>query len=236
MTGWLLTRARLSLDRSRSQSISVMLHRAAATDAGHALVWSLFPQDQAQRDFLYREMTPGEFLIVSRIPPHDGLGLWQLSTREYAPDFVPGDRLVFSLRADIQISTPPQGDGPERSRGKREPLHVVAKRQVRPREVLARDWIAAQLPRHGARLLSIPPNDDPTRDPDTADAPPRDRLQISIEKQLRLTGGSRTGSLQSALFDGVLEVTEPAAFTSLLTSGLGRSRAYGCGLLLVRRA
>lgn len=37
-----------------------------------------------------------------------------------------------------------------------------------------------------------------------------------------------------ALFRGVLEVTEPAAFARLLSRGLGRHRAFGYGMLLLR--
>jgi CRISPR system Cascade subunit CasE len=235
MSDWYLTRARLIPHRSRAQSVAVLLQRAAVADAGHSLVWTLFPPDKTDREFLYRQTKPDEFLILSRVVPHDEVGIWHLSMKDYAPDLVAGDRLGFSLRADIQISTPPIGDGPKRGRGTREPLHVAARRLEVAREVLARDWIASQLDHHGARLLTIPASGDPARDPDKSDAPARDQLQIRIEKQLRLSGGSKSGSLQPVQFDGALEVTDPATFTSVLTSGLGRSRAYGCGLLLVRR-
>ncbi|WP_083803977.1 type I-E CRISPR-associated protein Cas6/Cse3/CasE [Desulfonatronospira thiodismutans] len=33
----------------------------------------------------------------------------------------------------------------------------------------------------------------------------------------------------------MLEVTEPDSFKETLFNGLGRSRAFGCGLMLVRR-
>jgi CRISPR-associated protein Cas6/Cse3/CasE subtype I-E len=64
---------------------------------------------------------------------------------------------------------------------------------------------------------------------------PRDKLRVQIEPRQRLSGGSKVGSLQPVLFEGALEVSDAGAFTSLLTAGLGKSRGYGCGLLLVRR-
>jgi CRISPR system Cascade subunit CasE len=36
--------------------------------------------------------------------------------------------------------------------------------------------------------------------------------------------------------DGVLAVGDPALFLSSLASGFGRARAFGCGLMLIRRA
>jgi CRISPR system Cascade subunit CasE len=35
---------------------------------------------------------------------------------------------------------------------------------------------------------------------------------------------------------GRLEVNEPEAFLSHLSQGFGRAKAFGCGLMLIRRA
>ncbi len=37
-------------------------------------------------------------------------------------------------------------------------------------------------------------------------------------------------------YEGVLTVEDPVLFLSALTVGFGRARAFGCGLMLVRRA
>ena len=37
-------------------------------------------------------------------------------------------------------------------------------------------------------------------------------------------------------FEGVLEVTDPMRFLAALVNGFGRARAFGCGLMLIRRA
>jgi CRISPR system Cascade subunit CasE len=36
-------------------------------------------------------------------------------------------------------------------------------------------------------------------------------------------------------FTGALRVTEPDGFLAALASGFGRARAFGCGLMLIRR-
>jgi len=48
--------------------------------------------------------------------------------------------------------------------------------------------------------------------------------------------GSRVGRVQLVTFEGMLAVAEPDALSSLLETGVGPAKAFGCGLLLVRRA
>ena len=39
--------------------------------------------------------------------------------------------------------------------------------------------------------------------------------------------------LRSARFDGILEVTDPAAFAATIAAGIGPAKAFGFGLLSV---
>jgi len=48
--------------------------------------------------------------------------------------------------------------------------------------------------------------------------------------------GSRPIRFHTIDFDGRLTVTDPAAFTTALAKGFGSARAFGCGLMLIRRA
>lgn len=61
----------------------------------------------------------------------------------------------------------------------------------------------------------------------------------------RLSGTQRRGSDRAlhhlrrgpdALFSGVLRVADPDAFAALLARGVGRHRAFGYGMLLLRPA
>ena len=47
-------------------------------------------------------------------------------------------------------------------------------------------------------------------------------------------GGERV-TLALATFQGVLEVTEPEALRRHLVHGIGRGKAYGCGLMTLAR-
>lgn len=89
------------------------------------------------------------------------------------------------------------------------------------REAVYRAWLGAELERRGgARLLSA-----------QVKAFQRDRL-------LRRTQGEdrrvRTLERPDVRFSGCLEVTDGAAFQALLGRGIGRHRAFGFGMLLLR--
>lgn len=89
------------------------------------------------------------------------------------------------------------------------------------------DWLRAQLERHGgARLVG------------------QSRMTAyHLERRFRRTqagdGGERQGRapvLPDAVLAGRLEVSDSAAFTALLARGIGRHRAFGYGMVLLRPA
>nr|WP_223186704.1 type I-E CRISPR-associated protein Cas6/Cse3/CasE [Streptomyces sp. CBMA29] len=63
-----------------------------------------------------------------------------------------------------------------------------------------------------------------------------DRLSVGSTWTFRLTANPvnsirRTVSLTSVTYDGRLTVTDPEALRRTLTQGLGKAKAYGCGLM-----
>jgi CRISPR system Cascade subunit CasE len=61
-------------------------------------------------------------------------------------------------------------------------------------------------------------------------------LSVDAYRQHRMS--REGGSMQISTVDlsGVLEVDDPTLFTAALLGGIGHAKAFGCGLLLVRRA
>lgn len=45
----------------------------------------------------------------------------------------------------------------------------------------------------------------------------------------------RVGKIQPVNFEGILTVKEPSSFTTLIASGIGPAKAFGCGLLSLAR-
>lgn len=221
-----LTRARLRRDRGLAPLAALLLPESgdARADVGHRLVWTLFGDTaDRRRDFLWREQGPGVFLLLSARPPEGGADLFDLDPpKPFAPMLAVGDRLAFLLRANAVVA---RGGGPG-LRGKRRDVVTDAlakvpasKRAERRREVLTEagaDWLARQGAAAGFRPLGAS-----TVEGDEWRRIPRP--------------GSKSITFNVLDFAGRLEVTDPDRFLPALVRGFGRAKAFGCGLMLIRR-
>ena len=158
MTELFLSRARLRRDTGAVAALARLLvpegagPRVAAT---HRLVWALFADTpDRQRDFLWREEAPGQFMILSARPPA-ALDLFEVDSKPFAPCLAAGDRLGFALRANAVIA---RAEAPGR-RGKRHDVVMDALRHVPEGQRAAarlgvvvdtgRGWLARQGAVHG---------------------------------------------------------------------------------------
>lgn len=232
MTSMFLSRARLKPDLATAALARILITQdRLAPHTGKSLVWSLFAdREDRKRDFLWRwdgrrpgKLT-GEFLILSARPPVDSHNLFELETKDFAPALLPGDRLAFRLRANPVVRQRQEGR-------KRSTKHDVVMSALRhhPKEARARAreaamveagsaWIRRQLAKAGAELA-------------------HEGLRIDGYETHRIADGrSRDIRLSSLDFDGVLIVGEPEPFCSALRDGYGAGKAYGFGLMLIKRA
>lgn len=255
MTGTLyLSRARLRSRRGEAlASIAPLLlpdgdgERHAAT---HRLVWLLF---QAMADaggtrdwrateqgFLWRDDGEGKFTILSRQPPTNPNDLFDLETRAFESALAEGDRLRIALRANPTRAVPAERgpDGKSMGRGKRVDVVMHALKAVpetdrnartgrafeRDRIVTetSRTWFARQGKKHGFTLAPSAPF--------VADG----YSQVRVER--RPGKGKRPAGFSVVDVAGEILVTDPAAFMARLPLGFGSAKAFGCGLMLIRRA
>jgi CRISPR system Cascade subunit CasE len=86
--------------------------------------------------------------------------------------------------------------------------------QPRPREAVYLDWLAK-------RLLPVAELERETT-----------RLH-KFQRQIVVRGGKRIEGPDATIL-GTLSVQDPQGFADLLTHGIGRHRAYGYGMLLLR--
>jgi len=134
--------------------------------------------------------------------------------------FRTGDSLGFRTIVNPTYS---RADGPpgDRPRGRRTA-------HTRPDHV--RTWFQSRLQ----------PPGEPPKSPDGiprigATATP-DALSVRMLPAASSTGPHKGLRLTRAEIRGTLTVTDPAALVAALVQGVGRGRAYGCGLLLTRDA
>lgn len=226
-----LSRVRLRRDASVAALAESLLsdQNGEASVKAHRLLWSLFADaPERTRDFLWRDDGGSSwrrrtFLTLSARPPEDRVRLFDIETKPFAPQLSAGQRLRFRLRASPSMNQ----RRPGAKRGKRrDPVaHVLRglsreQRQSSRYDVLqqvGRAWLARQSERCGFRL----PNGAP--------------IVVEGENWRTVPRGSRAPATFSVLdFEGVLEVADPRRFLDNLTTGIGRAKAFGCGLMLIR--
>lgn len=191
-------------------------------DAQHRLIWSAFAGDPgASRDFLWRAERQGAFLVQSAHPPAESPFFSRVETRDHAPDLRAGDRLAFLLRANATKDL--KGEKRQRVDVVMNLLHGLPKteravRRMNLAQEAGRDWLAGQ----GARA-GFSPN----------------RVEVQDYTTVTLPGhrGKRRGEPRFGILDlaGEITVTDPQAFLAKLAQGFGRAKAFGCGLMLIRR-
>jgi CRISPR system Cascade subunit CasE len=150
-----------------------------------------------------------------------GAGTLGLIFRRYPTIWQTGHQLNFEVRVRPVVRV---RDGAER-----DVFQLQAERKPSDSAILTRasvysEWLRQQLLRHeAAKLVSA------------------ELIQFRLTSLLRQTvpqaDGSRTRGLVTgpeAVLTGRLEVNNPEAFSSLLARGIGRHRAFGFGLLLLR--
>lgn len=224
-----LARARLRRDASVGALAPLLLPEDANERAlaSHRLAWSLMPSDAgAERDFLWREEGPGRFmLLAARLPTSSAL--FEVEAKAFEPRLAKDDRLHFVLRANPTVARRVPGRRGQRDDVVMHALHALPGRRQSDRagarpELIVREG-AAWLIRLGQRHGFEP---DPTR------------LAVDGYQLLRIprAGTAQPIRLGTLDYQGVLKVTDPGAFLFGLSAGFGRARAFGCGLMLIRRA
>lgn len=217
-----LTRFRLNPTRRGTARL------IASPQRMHATVLSAFPPDRAQSTdgrVLWRVDTPSRhewslYIVSPGRPSMDQLQdecgwsqekSWQ--TAAYGPFL---DRLDVGQCWGFRLTANPVRSvaGRKGTRGKVVP-HVTADQQ--------RAWLIDRAGRHGFSL----------------DAGLADQVRVTRRERDSFERGPRgergAATITRAQFDGVLEVVDPELLRTTLTRGIGRAKAYGCGLMTLAR-
>jgi CRISPR system Cascade subunit CasE len=217
------------------------LQQRAHDDAygDHQWLWRLFAAPAGTpRDFLFRRQEVQgvpRYHLVSRRPPQSPGPDWQLQIREYAPQLLAGERLSFELCASPTVRHDRTG------KSQRHDVVVEAKKKLLAERGLSiwADWVDADRPalydlvqsscvawlaKRGARGgFEL----DASR-----------CVAMSYQQYGRRSRPGAEAGLQFSTVElaGELTVRDPDAFAHVLFNGLGSAKAFGCGLLLVRRS
>jgi CRISPR system Cascade subunit CasE len=193
----------------------------------HAAVLSAFPPGAADQErILWRLDHPErhrlDLYVVSPAQPSlesmaDQAG-WPAQPVWRTADYTPflsalevGQRWLFRVRANPVRSLRPEGGG----RGQRVAL-------LRSHEQA--DWFLRRAASAGFSVL------------DGEHGPNLRVIERRTERFRRGAGTDGQVTLGTAIFEGVLEVTDVSALRTALSLGFGPAKGYGCGLLTLARA
>ncbi len=222
----------------------------------HRLLWDLF---STPNRFLYREESTREqlasnhslplYYVLSEIAPVEKSPIFEIDSKPFNPALKAGDQLAFRLRANPTVARKQEGDKKSKrhdvvmnaqrdwliksceesglnSVGTKSQLrHLLIERGQVQSKVLddqlddvmngaALKWLAARAPKGGFQLQST---------------------QATGYRWHALPEKNRTAGFSSLDYEGVLSVEEPRLFAELIGQGIGPSKAFGCGLMLIRR-
>ncbi|MCX7113843.1 MAG: type I-E CRISPR-associated protein Cas6/Cse3/CasE [Proteobacteria bacterium] len=197
--------------------------------AEHQLVWRWFADQEVGRDFLFRREQQGHwpcFYVLSKRKAVDSSYLWEIESRPFEPRLSNGERLAFSLRAN-PVKVRKTSDDPTVKTRRRDDVVADLKQKLYPdknqRPPMAQivceagtEWLAARAKRNGFAVES---------------------LNVDGYQQQRLykPGTDKPVTLSTMEFSGILRIQDAGVFTEKLFQGIGPAKAFGCGLLLVRR-
>lgn len=219
-------------------------------NAAHQLLWTLMPQAMQEAGkpgrvdgsdkaaFLWREAEqPNSWYVLGPMPREDS-PFFAVEPKPYGLVLQAGDRLSFDLVANATVN---RLVDPGKGRAGRKRCDVVmdalraqerttdgvsdraARRQGVASEALA-GWLAEQGVRNGFALNGF-------------DLVYYRTVEIDRPRTGRGRGlPARKGPLMGVgRMRGLITVTDPAAFVAKVATGFGRAKAFGCGLMLLRR-
>lgn len=137
-------------------------------------------------------------------------------TRDYRP-------LLDGLRTGESYGFRLVGNPTHRGKDSRGVTKVFAHVTVAQQQ----EWLLSKSGLHGFRPA------DPLVDSDAsgADALKSPLVRVSERETRRFRRAGSNVEVGTACFDGLLEVTDPVALRAALCHGVGRAKAYGCGLM-----
>lgn len=212
----------------------------------HRLLWTLMPEDlqrakqpvhaASKAAFLWRdapERHGASTWYVLGPRPRSQSAFFEIEAKPWSPALTQGDRLAFDIKVNATVNRmiyPSQGrEGRKRVDVVMDAIHAAERTEEgrASRAVLRgslaepslKAWWETQATRNGFRAIS---------------------LSVMNYAVVPLQGRRSSASVRAQIgvshLTGTLEVLDPDMFSNRVVDGFGRAKAFGCGLLLLRRS
>ncbi|SDH01939.1 CRISPR system Cascade subunit CasE [Sinosporangium album] len=222
-----LTRFRFNTARLGSRrllSSPQMLHAAVLSsfadlpkqrDDGSRVLWRIDSTSRAEIHLYIVSPDKPDLTHLVEQAGWPATGRWE--TQDYGPflsRLASGDRWSFRLTANPVHSVRCKDEQPTKWTA-----HIGHLHQMR--------WLLQRQERSGFTVLEKTAEKRVTPDRDQHELIVHDQRTLAFRK----SGNGKPVTLVTVTYDGLLEVTDPQALRRTLIQGLGRAKAYGCGLM-----
>lgn len=229
-----LSRVRVDLNGLSREALFDVMQGAAY--GAHQLLWQAFPGHDGARPFLFRQEMEEDteqgkppkglplFYVLSDQEPISIAGLLDVQCKPFAPTLREGEQLAFRLRANPTVARrvegarhSPRSDVLMAAKKLFPPGQRTSPECVQAMDQAARDWLHTRAEALGFRLPMDP--------------------EVGAYRQHVLQKPGRRDAIQysSVDYEGLLEVADLGRLIETLAHGVGRAKAFGCGLMLIRR-
>ncbi len=203
-------------------------HGNANCYSDHQMLWRLFPDDpDAQRDFLFRKEVknghPVYYVVSKRIPVSNDF-LFHVETKEYNPRIKKGQSFSFCLRVNPVVAKKNEGS----KNSKRHDIWMNAWREGKTKglsgadlydfiNTRAKQWLIGREKEIGASINS-------------------DGIIIEGYTRHKFYGNKMKRIIHLGILDyhGIVRVNDEEIMCNALFNGIGKAKAFGCGLLLIK--
>nr|WP_289073385.1 type I-E CRISPR-associated protein Cas6/Cse3/CasE [uncultured Halomonas sp.] len=227
-----LSSVRLDLNSLTRAELFDVLEGGAYT--AHQLLWRLFPDiPKGERPFIFRQEMEEDAngksaglprFYVGSNRPLEPIGGFDVQCKPFDPQLARGERLAFRLRANPTVAkSAGKGRRSHRADVLMDARYPVPKGErtsqacVEAMDAAARYWLDSRAESFGFTL------------------PVKPEVGAYRQHALGKKGGGQPIRYSSVDYEGLLEVADPERLKETLQNGIGRARAFGCGLLLLRR-
>ncbi|MFO7971315.1 MAG: type I-E CRISPR-associated protein Cas6/Cse3/CasE [Desulfobacterales bacterium] len=197
----------------------------------HQILWRLFPNaGEAKRDFLYRIESHNElpfFYMVSKRRPVSLGKLLKVETKPYTPQLYKGQRLTFSLKVNPVVTKKHPATG---KRLRHDVIMDAKYGLTRPFSTNTELSTTELEYKEGIKWLA-------DRSANLGFEFGFDMVQVFGYHQHVFKKKNQKNAIRFSTLDyyGELTVIEPDRFYQTLAKGIGPAKAFGCGLMLLRR-
>ncbi|HPD61452.1 MAG TPA: type I-E CRISPR-associated protein Cas6/Cse3/CasE [Thermodesulfobacteriota bacterium] len=210
----------------------------------HQVLWKLFDfprqEKKEKTEFLFRfdinkeNMLPVFYVLSCRQYPRDREGLWDIESKNYDPVIKEGDRLAFKLRVNPVVTRKPAEPDPNPKKRKRHDVVMEAKIRLKNEAVVREKWPHINEIIHKSGIEWLRKRGDENGFTFSNED---ERREVSVDgyhthEFYKNRARVRFSSLD---FTGTLNVIDSKLFKRILFNGLGPAKAFGCGLMLVKR-